>query len=234
MDATANRAAPAMTPTSATGNNRFYWSMRILFAISCAPAPDDAIVRTRRASAASGFTLLEMMVVIVLLALAAAALSTSTARGLAAAHAEKACSDTASLLRATRIEAMETGTTQQLEIDPTAHRLRDYRGHVHTLPRDLSMSVVGADELSRGGVTGIAFAADGSSSGGHVSLLRQRMLCRINVSWLTGATEIDKHIVTDTADASRTDDGLYAGADNDPVFGGRTGASFPGNAPGTP
>ncbi len=179
---------------------------------------------------AGGFTLLEMMVVIVLLALAAAALSMSSARGLAAAHADKACSDTASLLRATRIQAMETGTTQRLDIDPSAHLLRDFRGRTHALPLDLAVSVFGADALSSARVSGIAFAADGSSSGGHISLLRQRMRCRIDVSWLTGATEIDKRIVADSdADpASRRSDGTAANTSVD------NGANFPGNAPGTP
>lgn len=159
-------------PMSVTGNNRR--------------------ARTMSATSVMGFTLLEMLAVIVLLAFAAAAMTMATSRGLDNARAEKACRGTALMLRAARARALSTGVPQSVSVDVAGHRVIDAWRQVHRLPANIAIAMQGASQLTSAGEGAIAFAGDGSASGGHIDLQHDGRICRIDVSWLTGAVEVSQ------------------------------------------
>jgi general secretion pathway protein H len=62
------------------------------------------------------------------------------------------------------------------------------------LPTDMTLRLTTAEQEVTGANTGgIRFFADGSSTGGHISVLQDRREWRINVGWLTGEIELDEH-----------------------------------------
>ena len=76
---------------------------RQLFAL---PIPHSPFPIPRRATRATGFTLLEMLAVILLIGVATAAVAFSVTRGLDGARAAAASADLAAALRATRAQAI--------------------------------------------------------------------------------------------------------------------------------
>lgn len=140
---------------------------------------------------ATGFTLIEILVVILLIGIAAAAVSVSVSQGLASARVSAASGELAAALRATRARAIVSGQQQVFEVD-TAQRV--YRGSDKRdvrLPQGMRISVTSAQEDQAGPTTGrIRFFPDGSSTGGHITLQRERRQWLVNVSWLTGAVSV--------------------------------------------
>ena len=62
------------------------------------------------------------------------------------------------------------------------------------LPSDMTMRLTTAEEEVKGADSaGIRFFADGSSTGGHVSLIQDHREWRVNVAWLTGDIALDEH-----------------------------------------
>ena len=60
------------------------------------------------------------------------------------------------------------------------------------LPKDMTLGLTTAEQEQTGANSGgIRFFADGSSTGGHISVLQGRREWRINVAWLTGDIALD-------------------------------------------
>lgn len=138
-----------------------------------------------------GFTLLEMLAVILLIGIAAAAVSVSVSQGLASARVNAASGELAAALRATRAQAIVRGQEQVFDVDTRKNTYRGADQRDVRLPQGMRLSITSAKEDQPDTTTGrIRFFPDGSSTGGHITLQRERRRWQVNVSWLTGAVSV--------------------------------------------
>ena len=139
----------------------------------------------------NGFTLIEMLAVIVLIAIAATVLSLSISHGLGAARVRAASTDLAAALRYTRMQAIAHAQPQVLKVNVQARSYQEPGRNPHVLPPGMQLTITSARiEQSGGHVGAIRFFADGSSTGGRVTLRRGNREWHVNVAWLTGAVSV--------------------------------------------
>ncbi len=166
----------------------------------CPCASDSARVRhasriPRSESRLSrGFTLIELMAVILLLAIALTAVTFSFSKSLKSARITAASRDLVAALRYTRGQAIVKGQQEVLLLNLDDNSYTAPGKGAHKLPDDMHMLLTTAEqEVTGGNAGGIRFFADGSSTGGHISVLQDRREWRINVAWLTGEISLDEH-----------------------------------------
>ena len=141
--------------------------------------------------AARGFTLIEILAVVALIALALAVVSVSVGGGLKGAKVKAASRDLVAALRYTRGQAIVKREAQALSVDVEQRRYKAPNKKWVELPKDMSMKLFTArSELEEEGVGRIRFFPDGSSTGGHIDLLRDDAVWRIEVLWLTGKVSL--------------------------------------------
>lgn len=150
------------------------------------PSPQQ-VSRRGAAARARGFTLMEILAVVALIALAATVVSVSVGSGLSGARVKAASRDMVAALRYTRGQAIVKRETQALSVDVEQRRYRAPGRPWKELPKDMTMKLFTArSELEEEGVGRIRFFPDGSSTGGHVDLVRGDAVWRVEVTWLTG------------------------------------------------
>lgn len=138
-----------------------------------------------------GFTLVEIIAVVALIALATTLVAVSVGTGLEGARIRAAGKELAAALRYTRTQAIVKRESQALLIDVDERSYQAPGRKPVTLPRELEVKLLtAAEELTEDGVGGIRFFADGSSTGGHVELLREGAGWRIDIGWLTGEVRL--------------------------------------------
>lgn len=141
--------------------------------------------------AARGFTLVEILAVVALIALALAVVAVSVGGGLSNAKVKAASRDLVAAMRYTRGQAIVKRETQTVSIDVEKRRYKVPNKKWVELPQDMTMKLFTArSELEEEGVGRIRFFPDGSSTGGHVDLLRDDATWRIEVLWLTGEVSL--------------------------------------------
>jgi len=132
-----------------------------------------------------------MLAVILLIGIAAAAVSVSVSQGLASARVNAASGELAAALRATRAQAIVRGQEQVFDVDTRKNTYRGADQRDVRLPQGMRLSITSAKEDQPDTTTGrIRFFPDGSSTGGHITLQRERRRWQVNVSWLTGAVSV--------------------------------------------
>ena len=142
---------------------------------------------------ARGFTLIELIAVVVLLAIVLAIASLSLSRSLGSAKVRAASKDLVAALRYTRGQAIVKGKPQVLVMDLEQNSYVAPGKPSVSLPKDMVLRLTTAETEQTGANSGgIRFFADGSSTGGHVSVLMGEREWRINVAWLTGEIELDE------------------------------------------
>ncbi|HKE48086.1 MAG TPA: GspH/FimT family pseudopilin [Rhodanobacteraceae bacterium] len=147
-----------------------------------------------RSRPARGFTLIELMAVILLLAIAMTAVTFSFSKSLHTAKISAASRDLVAALRYTRGQAIVKGQQQVLMLNLDDNSYTAPGKSAVKLPKDMTLQLTTAEQEVRGGnAGGIRFFADGSSTGGHISVLMDRREWRINVAWLTGEIALDEH-----------------------------------------
>lgn len=98
----------------------------------------------------------------------------------------------AAALRATRARAIVSGAPQVFEVDIAQRVYRGADQHDVRLPQGMKVSITSAQQDQANATTGrIRFFPDGSSTGGHITLQRERRQWLVNVSWLTGAVSVN-------------------------------------------
>ncbi|MCB1845071.1 MAG: prepilin-type N-terminal cleavage/methylation domain-containing protein [Halioglobus sp.] len=139
-----------------------------------------------------GFTLLELIAVLAIAALVMGVSAPAMQRLYQSAQYRSAVSDVVSELNAARIQAIRSGTPNDVMIDPVARSIT--RGQqVHSLPESFKLTVLGSRELNRDGVGVIRFYADGASSGGNVTVTHANgMSAQVQVDWLLGRVSLCK------------------------------------------
>ncbi len=136
---------------------------------------------------ARGFTLVEIVVVIALIGLIFAVISVSIGAGLDGAKVRAASRDLAAALRYTRTQAIVKRESQALILDVDARSYTAPGKPAVQLPKQMSMKMLtAASEQVDKGIGRIRFFADGSSTGGHIDLLREKAVWGIDIAWLTG------------------------------------------------
>ncbi|MGC1329973.1 pilus assembly FimT family protein [Pseudomonas sp.] len=135
---------------------------------------------------ARGFTLLEMLVVIVLIGVAAGLVGYGLQRGLHSAAERKAVAQMVEALRATRVRAIVTGQPARTRFDLAQRRFAAPGTPVRDWPADMNVQLHTAAELG----SSFEFYPDGGASGGHLLLNDGPQRWRIDVSWLTGAVQL--------------------------------------------
>lgn len=141
---------------------------------------------------ARGFTLIELMAVIVLIAIAMTAVTFSFSKSLQSARIRGASQDLVAALRYTRGQAIVKGKSQALVLDLDANAYTAPGKKTVSLPKDMVLRLTTAETEQTGANSGgIRFFADGSSTGGHISVLMGQREWRINVAWLTGEIALD-------------------------------------------
>lgn len=147
----------------------------------------------QRPARSRGFTLIELIAVIVLLAIVLAVSTLSLSRSLSSAKVRAASKDLVAALRYTRGQAIVKGKPQALVLNLENNSYLAPGKKSVSLPKDMVMRLTTADTEQTGANSGgIRFFADGSSTGGHISVLMGNREWRINVAWLTGEIELDE------------------------------------------
>lgn len=145
-----------------------------------------------------GFTLLELLVVLAILALVAAVVAPALGTGGASQSARRAAWDVAAALRAARADAIRRNRETTVTLDVDAPTLafggdggEDDGAGVRPLPEDVTYAVLTAEsERAEDGRVSIRFFADGSSTGGRVTMTDGTADYVVGVEWLTGRVRI--------------------------------------------
>jgi general secretion pathway protein H len=146
--------------------------------------------RTWSTERSSGFTLIEMMAVMLIIALMASlVVSITTGTGRSQLHA--VALRTAALFRRERQGAILTGHNRLVSLDFAKRSFVGDSGEVVTIPRDVVVDVLGADQQWEGQRAVARFEPDGASSGAVVRLSREGARYEIRVNWFTGGVAVE-------------------------------------------
>jgi general secretion pathway protein H len=140
-----------------------------------------------------GFTLLELTVVLLVVVLGFSVIGLNLSSGNDSTEIKAAARDIVSALRYARGQALMTRqeTTVTVDLSDNSYTVsgRDKR---FSLPKAINLTVVTAQtELTGEGTANIRFFADGSSTGGRVTLERGQAKWKIDINWLTGQVELE-------------------------------------------
>lgn len=140
-----------------------------------------------------GFSLIELIAVLTLIAIVAGAAAVSLSGNLAGAKTRAAVRDLTAALRQTRGLAIVNGEERSLEVDVEGRTYQVPGKPLVQLPEELQMKLLTAASEQTGSSKGqIRFFPDGSSSGGRVTLTRDRHEWRVEIAWLTGEVRIEE------------------------------------------
>jgi general secretion pathway protein H len=146
----------------------------------------------RTTQTVQGVTLLELLVAIAIVALVAATTTPALNRAVDGARFSAAARELATALGAARREATSRRSETTLVVDTeTGDYIVGGDERSVSLPSGASITLVTATTEQLDGVTGaIRFFADGSSTGGTITLAHENRRASINVDWLTGNVSV--------------------------------------------
>jgi len=146
-----------------------------------------------RADRPRGFTLLELLVAVAITSLAVAVVPPFVANSLPGAELKTITRELASALKTARSLAVtrNESVSLRLDLDKNQYWITGY-GNTRQLPEDIDLVLYGADsEIPNEVSGGIRFFSDGSSTGGRVTIVRDKRSYRIDVDWLLGRIVVD-------------------------------------------
>lgn len=140
-----------------------------------------------------GFTLLELTVVLFVVVLGFSVIGLNLASGNDSTEVKAAARDIVSALRYARGQALATHqeATVDVNLNDNSYTVsgRDKR---YQIPKAMDVTVVTAQtELTGEGMASIRFFADGSSTGGRITLERGETSWKVDINWLTGQIELE-------------------------------------------
>lgn len=159
------------------------------------PARSGAVLRRRPASpsAQRGFSLLELIAVIVLIAIAVTVASLAVSSSLGSAKIQAVSRDLVAALRYTRGQAIVKGRQETLEVDLENMSYTAPGKPTIKFPDKVEVKLLTAQSEQIHERAGrIRFYPDGSSTGGHVSVISGAREWRVNVGWLTGEVDLEE------------------------------------------
>jgi len=140
-----------------------------------------------------GFTLLELIVVLFIVVLGVSVVGINLSSGNNSTEIKAAARDIVSALRYARGQALMSHqeTTLALNLAENTYTVSG-RDRVYNIPKTIDITVVTAQsELTGNGLGNIRFFADGSSTGGRITLERGNTAWQIDINWLTGQIELE-------------------------------------------
>lgn len=140
-----------------------------------------------------GFTLLELVVVLFVVVLGFSVIGLNLSSGNDSTAIKAAARDIVSALRYARGQALMTHqeATVALDLSDNSYTVSG-RDKLYHIPKAIDVTVVTAQtELTGEGAANIRFFADGSSTGGRVTLERGHTAWKIDINWLTGQIELE-------------------------------------------
>jgi general secretion pathway protein H len=140
----------------------------------------------------SGFTLLELIVVLFIVVLGFSVVGINLSSGNDATELKVAARDIVSALRFARGQALisHQETTVTLDLAENTYTVSG-RNKVYSLAKAIDVTVVTAQNEITDGLGSIRFFADGSSTGGRVTLELGKAAWQVDINWLTGQIELD-------------------------------------------
>lgn len=142
---------------------------------------------------ARGFSLLELMAVLILIAIAVTIASVSFANSLSSARVQAVSRDLVAALRYTRGQAIVKGQQKTLDVDLEDMSYTAPGKSAVKFPDKVEIKLLTAqNELIHDRAGRIRFYPDGSSTGGHVSVIAGTREWRVNVGWLTGEVDLEE------------------------------------------
>jgi general secretion pathway protein H len=141
-----------------------------------------------------GFTLLELIVVLFIVVLGFSVVGINLSSGNDSTKLKVAARDIVSALRYARGQALISHQEETVTLDLTENTYTvSGRDKVYPIPKEIDITVVTAqDELTGEGQGNIRFFADGSSTGGRVTLELGKAAWKIDINWLTGQIELEE------------------------------------------
>lgn len=139
-----------------------------------------------------GFTLLELIVVLFIVVLGFSVVGINLSSGNDATGLKVAARDIVSALRFARGEALisHQETTVTLDLAENTYTVSG-RDKIYSIPKAIDITVVTAQSEMTEGQGSIRFFADGSSTGGRITLELGKAAWQIDINWLTGQIELD-------------------------------------------
>ncbi|WP_386067735.1 Tfp pilus assembly protein FimT/FimU [Tahibacter sp. UC22_41] len=149
--------------------------------------------RAASPSAQRGFSLLELIAVIVLIAIAVTVASLAVSSSLGSAKIQAVSRDLVAALRYTRGQAIVKGRQETLEVDLENMSYTAPGKPTVKFPDKVEVKLLTAQSEQIHERAGrIRFYPDGSSTGGHVSVISGAREWRVNVGWLTGEVDLEE------------------------------------------
>lgn len=140
-----------------------------------------------------GFSLIEILAVLALMAIMVSAVAFSFSKSMSGAKVKASAKDLVAALRFTRGQAIIKGEEKAVAINVDGRSYQIPGKDPVALPDGLEMKLLTAeDEITDDGIGRIRFYPDGSSTGGRVTLIRDRKEWRIDVAWLTGEVRLEE------------------------------------------
>lgn len=140
-----------------------------------------------------GFSLLELMAVLILIAIAVTIASVSVASSLGSAKIQAVSRDLVAALRYTRGQAIVKGQQKTLDVDLEDMSYTAPGKSAVKFPDKVEIKLLTAqNELIHDRAGRIRFYPDGSSTGGHISVIAGAREWRVNVGWLTGEVDLEE------------------------------------------
>jgi general secretion pathway protein H len=138
-----------------------------------------------------GFTLIELTIVLIIMVIGFAVIGTNISSGNKSAQLKAAARDLGSAFRYARGQALISRKEVAVAIDlsENSYKITSRDKTYHFSPEIELTLVIAQDEFKQGEVGHIRFYADGSSSGGRVTMEWGDLLQVIDVNWLTGKVE---------------------------------------------
>ena len=134
----------------------------------------------------AGFTLVELMAAMVIAAMLLAATVPASVRFYESIQNRQAVRDVINLLGSARYLAVNSGSAQDVIIDPRSGQLQ-LNDERRQLPDGINLVVRTAQEVNRDDKGVIRFYPEGGSSGGDLDLERPGAdATRVSVDWLMG------------------------------------------------
>jgi general secretion pathway protein H len=139
-----------------------------------------------------GFTLFELIVVLFIVVLGFSVVGINLSSGNDATELKVAARDIVSALRFARGQALisHQETTVTLDLAENTYTVSS-RDRIYPIPEAIDVTVVTAQNELTEGAASIRFFADGSSTGGRITLERGKASWQIDINWLTGQIELD-------------------------------------------
>lgn len=135
-----------------------------------------------------GFTLIELLIVLVISILALTAVAINLGSGTSSTELRAVVRELMSAMRYARGQALlsHQSTFVTIDLDKNSYQINT-RDKVFYLPEDVEVTLVTVEsELLTENRGNIRFFADGSSTGGKITLVRAEQSWPIEINWLTG------------------------------------------------